>query len=919
MYLQKYLKYQTKNRLLEKKLVQVGGEKPNVAILKGINLIHSDMQPFLDPTFGFLYCESGLINSLYWYGSDTIRHYVGLLYTKHTDGVIRPTRKLYKSSNSGEVPLAKLIGQFLSIRYISKKFKSEIDRDFNETKMSYHRGQFLGTIQQIKNISTTILKQEIDDTQKQRDNARKEIDDAQKEKDELLDKKEKYDKDITNPIFSDGDDKKVKILTIKVKSLTTNVDKLTRKIEMNEKRIDELLLDSDKYEEQLRLLEIKKSVEEEKYRNIRELRRIIDLDSLDSNKFLLEPTKFNPDTDEINEKYYYYAVLGVLWWIANNKESIRQYYEGINDTIDKFAIHIPTIEPLRIEIPPDFSATEFTAIDFSGTGIIPDYHLVLAKIYRHKLGLIQLFNQEWSVTKCHPVSDFPDCGEVVVRNILNILTYTDGEYDVEKLKIYGNDPPTGTYERVISYYRKFNTFSKQSTKEARNKWGEIMSNLPGVMYSKHCNGVSGNKISYDITPGPSLPTSIKQPCKRGKCKEIKTYKSNLLACFSNLLPNIKNWENFNTESKTVICEPNLDRNFLGTILFTINDIKYLITITFGHYSIKKLTFSIFRNTFYRFREPESSFIYYLLNDRVTTKNELYWSPNLTIDDHIYSFNYLYSMLLKDEYNALFNYLCGLNNPDVNRRLYISLNLINFEDHDLSSFGVTYNTDENYNAENISAIDYYGTNFYGSSPLLTNLTHLTFIKDFNQPLNNLLHDFITLTHLTFGDMFDKSLNESFDNLENLTHLTFGINFNQPLNNSLSKLSKLTHLTFGHGFNKSLYRPDSLHDSLHELHNLTHLTFGFKFNKPLDHTLYELSNLTHLTFGNMFNQPLNDSLHKLENLTDLTFGNMFNQPLNDALRGLSNLTNLYIHIQYTYRHPIDDLKHLYPKLNIVLMNE
>ncbi len=42
---QKYIKYHTKNRLLEKSLVQVGGEKPSGAILKGINLVRGEMQP----------------------------------------------------------------------------------------------------------------------------------------------------------------------------------------------------------------------------------------------------------------------------------------------------------------------------------------------------------------------------------------------------------------------------------------------------------------------------------------------------------------------------------------------------------------------------------------------------------------------------------------------------------------------------------------------------------------------------------------------------------------------------------------------------------------------------------------------------------------------------------------------------------
>jgi hypothetical protein len=66
---------------------------------------------------------------------------------------------------------------------------------------------------------------------------------------------------------------------------------------------------------------------------------------------------------------------------------------------------------------------------------------------------------------------------------------------------------------------------------------------------------------------------------------------------------------------------------------------------------------------------------------------------------------------------------------------------------------------------------------------SNLTHLTFCDNFNQPIDNLPN---SITHLTLGNKF----NQQIDNLPNsITHLTLGNKFNQQIDNLPNSLKLL----------------------------------------------------------------------------------------------------------------------------------
>jgi len=116
-------------------------------------------------------------------------------------------------------------------------------------------------------------------------------------------------------------------------------------------------------------------------------------------------------------------------------------------------------------------------------------------------------------------------------------------------------------------------------------------------------------------------------------------------------------------------------------------------------------------------------------------------------------------------------------------------------------------------------------------LPTNLTHLTFGKNFNQKLV-LPHN---LTHLTFGD----NLNQKVDLQLNLIHLTFGYNFNQKVDLPYN----LTHLTFGENFNQKVDL----------LLNLKYLCLNCKKTTMVD---YLPDSLDELGLNKNFNGLLND---------------------------------------------------------------
>jgi hypothetical protein len=233
---------------------------------------------------------------------------------------------------------------------------------------------------------------------------------------------------------------------------------------------------------------------------------------------------------------------------------------------------------------------------------------------------------------------------------------------------------------------------------------------------------------------------------------------------------------------------------------------------------------------------------------------------------------------------------------------------------------------------------YLTNYYCSQqqqskkfPLFTNLTHLTFGKYFNQPINEFTIPFeralregvpSKLKYLEFGEQFNQPLTVNVLPIT-LTHLVFGDNFNQTLNIGILPLN-LSHLVFGKCFNQKITEgmlPANLKKLVfgHDFHhlflerelpkNLTHLSFGQNndlwiddfdsyYNSRFDKNVLPI-NLKYLYLGDYFNQALSENTFP-SNLTYLQFGRSFNKPINKNVLP-PNLTHLVF--GYNFNKPWD----------------
>ena len=198
----------------------------------------------------------------------------------------------------------------------------------------------------------------------------------------------------------------------------------------------------------------------------------------------------------------------------------------------------------------------------------------------------------------------------------------------------------------------------------------------------------------------------------------------------------------------------------------------------------------------------------------------------------------------------------------------------------------------------------------------NLEEIEFVwGSYNHPLNDSLNKLKKLKKLILPSNFNEPLGTSLDNLVNLESLTFGYRFNQPIGNSLDKFKKLKTLILGDGYNTPLldhldkltqleilymgedYEFD-LGNTLDKLINLKILTLSNSSMRfPLNNSLDNLVKLEELNLSAYYNTSLETYLHKLKNLRILNMGSMFNQELGTSLDGLDNIREINLGIEFS----------------------
>jgi hypothetical protein len=310
-------------------------------------------------------------------------------------------------------------------------------------------------------------------------------------------------------------------------------------------------------------------------KNHQESKRIVFIDPIQNNPLLNNTirtcvsklNKFIPITNKegvnYNEQIYFHIILYCMWWTANNNEGIMEYYRGINEIFNLInectekkrnnCEGIPKYVQIDLDNPPDDNIFESKLIEITNEKIL-------------------LFNQEQAKYICNgKILLYPDCGETVLRNLINLLCFNGSIFDIEILKLF--TPP----QQLIEYYTNFNTFYSQSIVaggadglNARDKWSKLITSdaKKNIKFKRTCEDGS----LYEVASGKAKDKS----------------KSNFLQLIINLL-GVSNWADF-SKSEIIKIQDNTNHDGFGTLYITHYKFgKFEISCTDGHYSMKSLS------------------------------------------------------------------------------------------------------------------------------------------------------------------------------------------------------------------------------------------------------------------------------------------------------------------------------------------
>lgn len=336
-----------------------------------------------------------------------------------------------------------------------------------------------------------------------------------------------------------------------------------------------------------------------KYINFKLEKKLFIQSTLETNVFVINPVIINNTNkgtldflkNQINtlnrfipfdnyDIFSFNLLLYCLWWVANDPAGIDAYYTGVQQIFDM-------VNGLGL------SQTNFQI----GEG--PSDHNFENDVFKmippESIQFIT-YNEEYSRDFCtNREAKFPDCGETVARNIINLLCFdtSNKQFDVSLLEKKGAIPA------LITYYRVFNNFDLQNTGEqniyginlnSRDAWSKLIIDnaQENINFREQCSNETQN-YSFNMKSG----------------KTIDRNKSNLLQLIHNLLPGINNWTDLINRTNITDVEVDLNPNtHFGTIVIDANphtitgeeedegdedeDIKFIVNLDDSHYSIERL-------------------------------------------------------------------------------------------------------------------------------------------------------------------------------------------------------------------------------------------------------------------------------------------------------------------------------------------
>ncbi len=282
----------------------------------------------------------------------------------------------------------------------------------------------------------------------------------------------------------------------------------------------------------------------------------------------------------------YRAFLALLWSEATTKSDFVEYYRGLHDT---WREHAPQLLELAFIASPrtlfassperdKFLRATFSAADVDPNAPIDPYDAFLFSFFGDKANSIALLNYGRVVSAKNHV-DWSDCGENSLRNLLRLVLagrdlfpYSDGY----NLAVLGR---LGATDELMHYFAKFATAESQTTPEARNEWGELLSNRMSDGYGQ----VSREGYRYNLSG------SLGSESQRGA--------ANMLALIRTLFSReFSDWDSFAKEvdaarqsfDPTSSFELNVSalKDNFGSMPFTVNTANYVWEFQSRHFFIK---------------------------------------------------------------------------------------------------------------------------------------------------------------------------------------------------------------------------------------------------------------------------------------------------------------------------------------------
>jgi len=385
-------------------------------------------------------------------------------------------------------------------------------------------------------------------------------------------------------------------------------------------------------------------------------------------KFILE--------EKYNDEIYFHILLFCFWWVSNNISGIEAYYNGIKDIFtivnnyiikdeDKFYIKINSND-----LSPNSEATNSSSSNSEATN--PSFEEI---IYKLTYEPFKIYAQGTPKNFCSPANQnkgtYPDCGEVVARNLINLLCINDNKFNIDYLekfeaipvlkdyyKIFNNFEIQSDEDDLASHYLKcqtylFNTDLFEKLKglnlNARDAWSYLIIFYDIVHnnneFAEECKFES-NIIKYNLNGGLSKDKNI----------------PNFLQLIKNLLPKIENWGNLHDfNPKINIIENTINIKGVGKICIShsdYNNCEFIIDCQEGHYDIKIIKPPFVINNIDTFNEIKQKKINILKYNNISYNNILWIKINSDLIQGYFNSNesddlldnLLYKLLLTNQYS-----------------------------------------------------------------------------------------------------------------------------------------------------------------------------------------------------------------------------------------------------------------------------